>query len=398
MPSKELPDVLSLSLGSLTWDACNLLCTEAEKRSAGVVSMRDCNAYLTTTRQVCMFNGPRQAERLNTQLMKLGMRGVTVVAASGDGGSHFSFQPFSGGWTDVVDDDVDDDVGGAVRQSVRVRVESRARRVAAHAKGRGAQGAADAAAAANAAGDIAGLLNSISCQYQMPTFPSVSPYVTSVGGSQWFLKDVGGDGGIEAEHWPAGGAGFSLRFKQPAYQASAVEDYLSAAGGATPSRLPPAASFNQKGRAYPDLVMWANNVPIVLHGVKAPSGGTSAAAPVFGGMISLLNDVRRGKGLKQLGFLNPRLYAAFDKHGDDMFRDIVDGDTNANSGATPCKTGFQGVKGWDAVRRLVFFFFFNVYFLFVSCVCEIYYSFPTLFAIHLARLLLPAMSCAQTRL
>ena len=43
-----------------------------------------------------MFPNADVVNRINIELQKLGIRGVTVLAASGDGGSHFSFQKYSG--------------------------------------------------------------------------------------------------------------------------------------------------------------------------------------------------------------------------------------------------------------------------------------------------------------
>jgi hypothetical protein len=50
--TKGLPNVISLSLGSLSWDSCNMLCE-------GVVSMSNytyvqCQSYMQSQRQVCM--------------------------------------------------------------------------------------------------------------------------------------------------------------------------------------------------------------------------------------------------------------------------------------------------------------------------------------------------------
>lgn len=39
------------------------------------------------------------------------------------------------------------------------------------------------------------------------------------------------------------------------------------------------------------------------------TGGTSASAPEWAGVIALLNDIRIGKRLPLLGFVNTRLYA-----------------------------------------------------------------------------------------
>lgn len=155
---QELPQVLSLSLGSLSAASCDLLCAEAVKQG---VSAQKCNQFLQEQRQVCMFEDQQQAQRINNALMVLGSRGVTVFGSSGDGGSHYSFQAYEGG-------------------------------------------------------EVADTLNKISCQYQMPVFPTTSPYIVSVGGTEWkgvFKKDM--------KHpiaWPGSGGGFSIEFPAPSYQ------------------------------------------------------------------------------------------------------------------------------------------------------------------------------------
>jgi tripeptidyl-peptidase I len=53
----------------------------------------------------------------------------------------------------------------------------------------------------------------------------------------------------------------------------------------------------------------------------APSGGTSAACPVWGGLTGLLNDARFKAGLPAMGFLNPWLYS----QGEDFLVDITRG-------------------------------------------------------------------------
>ena len=74
--------------------------------------------------QVCMFEDQQQVARINTALMALGARGVTVFGSSGDGGSHYSFQQYEGG-------------------------------------------------------SVADVLNQVSCEFQMPVFPTTSPYIIS---------------------------------------------------------------------------------------------------------------------------------------------------------------------------------------------------------------------------
>jgi kumamolisin len=62
-------------------------------------------------------------------------------------------------------------------------------------------------------------------------------------------------------------------------------------------------------------------------------GGTSAVAPLWAGLIAILNQ----KLGKPVGFLHPVLYA-----NQKAFRDI----TSGNNG------GYQAGKGWDACTGL----------------------------------------------
>lgn len=124
----QLPQVLSLSLGSLSPHSCSLLCSEAAKRGK---SLADCQAYMQTQRQVCMYLSEAQAARIDTALQILGARGVSVFGSSGDGGSHWSFGEFP-----------------PFQSMGRV-------------------------------------LNQIGCEFQFPIYPSPSPYMISVGGTQW---------------------------------------------------------------------------------------------------------------------------------------------------------------------------------------------------------------------
>lgn len=62
-------------------------------------------------------------------------------------------------------------------------------------------------------------------------------------------------------------------------------------------------------------------------------GGTSASAPAFAGMISLINEALLQKGGKQLGFLNPFLY----KNEATGFTDVTVGASAPPRLATPCQ-------------------------------------------------------------
>jgi tripeptidyl-peptidase I len=64
-------------------------------------------------------------------------------------------------------------------------------------------------------------------------------------------------------------------------------------------------------RGFPDVSAHslAPNYAVVVNNATGQSGGTSAAVPVFGSTIALLNDARFRAGKGPLGFLNPWLYA-----------------------------------------------------------------------------------------
>jgi tripeptidyl-peptidase-1 len=71
--------------------------------------------------------------------------------------------------------------------------------------------------------------------------------------------------------------------------------------------------------------------------------GSSASAPVFAAIVTLLNSEREKAGKHRLGFLNPALYSQ-----PDILNDIVTG-ANRGHGVDPA---FRATCGWDAVTGL----------------------------------------------
>jgi tripeptidyl-peptidase-1 len=74
------------------------------------------------------------------------------------------------------------------------------------------------------------------------------------------------------------------------------------------------------------------------------TGGTSASAPEWAGVIALLNDIRATNGLPPLGFFNTRLYQ---QNGAGMY-DVTQGNSKCAIDHC-CTTGFPAVSGWDAM-------------------------------------------------
>uniref|UniRef100_A0A7S4MF68 Peptidase S53 domain-containing protein n=1 Tax=Vannella robusta TaxID=1487602 RepID=A0A7S4MF68_9EUKA len=285
------PNVISLSLGSLSWASCDLMCTQAQALGAG--SYSDCLTYVQSQFQVCMYTSADQVNRINDEFMKMGARGVSVFAATGDGGNHFSFGPFK--------------PFGPNKQ-------------------------------------LAQTLNEISCNYTLPTFPAASPWVTGVGASQMENGPSGyypigcatqTGGGI------TGGAAFSWQFAMPSYQQTVVQSYLTAHSGTD------FGNFNSSGRAYPDLTGIGSSIPIVVNGRKTVVGGTSCSTPEVAGVFSMINDARINQGLPAIGFVNTRLYQAAATSASSMFVDITEGNSSCGIGKC-CATGFVAAPGWDS--------------------------------------------------
>ena len=137
-----------------------------------------------------------------------------------------------------------------------------------------------------------------------PSWPASSPWVTAVGATRFVGQKVGGEE-MASDKFGSGG-GFSTRFAQSphaAWQSAVVAAYIRGA-----PQLPPAGSFPPLGRATPDVSALGEGFQVYQDGVAGPVGGTSASAPTFAGMVSLLNEARLQAKMPAMGFLNPFLY------------------------------------------------------------------------------------------
>ena len=146
------------------------------------------------------------------------------------------------------------------------------------------------------------------------------------------------------------GGGFSYTFPMPKWQRSAVNRYFSMLP------TPPVAGFNRSGRAFPDIALIGVKYNVLVKGNLYQRSGTSASAPLFAAMISLVNSNRLAVGLGAVGFINPTLYAATSKN---LFNDIVDGVNNCcikrpNIDPKCCQTGFLATSGSILFRHFPF--------------------------------------------
>lgn len=155
-------------------------------------------------------------------------------------------------------------------------------------------------------------------------FPASSPHVVGCGGTA--LKSSGTKITSEVV-WNDGseggatGGGVSDVFALPSWQANAGV---------------PAPSSSTGGRGVPDVAGDASpetGYSILVDGTTEVVGGTSAVAPLWAGLIALVNQ----QNGTSVGFINPALYAA-----PNAFHDI----TSGNNGA------FSAGPGWDACTGL----------------------------------------------
>ncbi|QJW95736.1 S53 family peptidase [Frigoriglobus tundricola] len=162
-------------------------------------------------------------------------------------------------------------------------------------------------------------------------FPASSPFALGCGGT----KLVAAGGAISAETvWnedptsSATGGGVSDFFPVPAYQANA---------GVPPSKNP----GGHTGRGVPDVAGDADpatGYAVRVDGQEFVIGGTSAVAPLWAGLIALMNQ----KIGHRVGFLNPLIYGSV--AGTGSFRDITSGD----NGAYSAKAGWDPCTGWGS--------------------------------------------------
>jgi kumamolisin len=164
-------------------------------------------------------------------------------------------------------------------------------------------------------------------------FPGSDPWVLSCGGTT--IGDISGSSFDEyvwndsAVVTGATGGGVSGRFPVPAWQSDV--------------NVPERNGTGTAGRGTPDIAGNASNssgYPNFIGGQSdGPIGGTSMVAPLYAGLVALLNQALG----ENVGFLNPIIYAL----GSQVCRDISGsaGPANNDFGGV---TGYPAGPGWDA--------------------------------------------------
>jgi hypothetical protein len=164
---------------------------------------------------------------------------------------------------------------------------------------------------------------------------------------------------VASTHFGSGG-GFSMRYQQAdhaSWQTPAVKHFVDNLPGGTRNsswhdkftRLPPRGAlsgFDASARATPDVSMVGEDYQVLLNGQWQTVDGTSASAPAFAGLVSLLNERRIQSGKPRLGWLNPWLYSA----------DVVDGggfiDVKNGTNAINIRRSLSRAGDWDTCKLL----------------------------------------------
>jgi len=177
-----------------------------------------------------------------------------------------------------------------------------------------------------------------------PSWPASSPWVTAVGATRFVGQKVGNEE-MATDQFGSGG-GFSSMFMQSpnaVFQTAVIDEFVQAIKG-TGLPTPPAGAVNYKGRGTADVSALGEGFQVMASGRVEGVGGTSASAPTFAGLVSLLNEARIQGGMKPLGFLNPWIYKTVGKKG---FTDITKGSNAIGRGNGPIKYGWNCTVGWD---------------------------------------------------
>lgn len=184
-----------------------------------------------------------------------------------------------------------------------------------------------------------------------PAHPSSCPYITSVGstviprgGSAEVATSRFASGGGFSNIWETPSyqsAAVSSYFSKhaPSFPGYKTKD----------NKIPTSSSsgfYNKAGRGFPDVSALGDNGAAVINGKTELIGGTSMAAPIFAAIINRINEERIAGGKAALGFLNPALYK-----NPSMFTDVTSGNQKGGSGNC-ANRGFDAVEGWDPVTGL----------------------------------------------
>lgn len=175
--------------------------------------------------------------------------------------------------------------------------------------------------------------------------PSSSPYITQVGGTTLTTTGPGGSYVSEkAWNWN--------------YNSSSGS-YVGTSGGVSSYYTIPAwqtnLNFTTNGgdagyRNIPDVALTADNILVYYNnGSNGKVGGTSCAAPLWAGLMALINQQAEATGAYPVGFLNPTLYSLATGAGYNLYYHDITTGSNCWSAST---NQYFAVRGYDLCTGL----------------------------------------------
>ena len=302
------------------------LCTEEEKKGGADCGTIELTRVVSNSYGTSELQMPEAATvRACNEYMKLGLKGHTIIFASGDygpAGHPAELNPALQGKVPITNACINPDYMGYTEKEV--------------AKSYFHNGTV-----------------------YNPQFPASCPFITSVGATRLEVGQTTAgpespmfaiDDSLPGVFYFTSTGGTSNYFKTPEYQQSAVATYFDNHNPGYPTYVyngtasvgANGGKYARGGRGVPDVSANGQHLVQFANGEYMVQAGTSLAAPIFASIITMINQERTAAGKGPVGFINPVLYA-----NPGAFNDITIGN---NPG---CGTeGFHAASGWDPVTGL----------------------------------------------
>ena len=168
-------------------------------------------------------------------------------------------------------------------------------------------------------------------------YPASDPWVLSFGGTT--VGNVSGssfDEYVWSDSFTIGGQTIS------GATGGGISDFFELPGYQIGAGVPRSVNDNHVGRGVPDIAANASpnsGYPIFVGGQNFTANGTSASAPLYAGLVAILNAAL----VEPVGFLNPILYAS----ANTVCRNISGPPGPTNNGMNGV-TGYPAAPGWNA--------------------------------------------------
>lgn len=207
-----------------------------------------------------------------------------------------------------------------------------------------------------------------------PDADATCPYILSVGSTEYVAVSPNSTTFIEVSTSRfASGGGFSNYFEAPSWQKSHISQYFDEVSLNFTGYEDAGTNFSDVGdgvykiggRGYPDVSAIGDYFVMFTEGGWYTVGGTSLSSPVWGAVLTLVNEHRLAANKTTVGFINEILVRFFEPpsapgtvfsrdkltteqyNHPEVFTDIVSG-SNPNCDST----GFLAAEGWDPVSGL----------------------------------------------